>query len=327
MPKRSRAAFTLIELLVVIAIIAILIGLLLPAVQKVREAAARTKCLNNLHQLGLALHTYHDSHNQLPYGTTGAMNPQPQPNPASNTTAASVTGGNWLVYILPQMEQGNLYNQFWFFANYNDANPYPPSNTSNQNVGQQKVPNYYCPSGAKDTASTDFAGALPAHYVGIFGPGATSTTSPYYPYVTFPGTVNANSRLGMLLYYQSSYNNASGVVQLTDVTDGLSNTLMVGELSWTLPLTNPAPTPHWKAWTKGGTATPAVKNISAPINSNTVYDGATNFNDISLGSNHTGGCNFAFGDGSARFVNSNIDMNTYQALSTIAGKEVVQAPQ
>jgi prepilin-type N-terminal cleavage/methylation domain-containing protein/prepilin-type processing-associated H-X9-DG protein len=325
MPKRSRAAFTLIELLVVIAIIAILIGLLLPAVQKVREAAARTKCLNNLHQLGLALHAYHDTHMQLPAGAENSVVPRPIPNPDNQT--ANIRGTSWLVYILPQMEQGNLYGQYLFYENWNS--------TANLAIALQKVPNYYCPSGSKDlsTESSNGVNTNTTHYYGVMGPGPTNPTlvtvggqTFSYP-VSLPGTNGAFSPLGMMTTFNSAAPSV-GVVQLTDVLDGLSNTLMVGELSWNRPLTSPAPVNFYRSWTRGNNGgSGTTKNISAPINSNTVYNGSNNFNDISFGSNHTGGCNFAFGDGSARFVNSNADLPTLQALSTIAGREVAQAPQ
>src|SRR5437588_3731838 len=105
---RSRQAFTLIELLVVIAIIGILIGLLLPAVQKVREAASRISCANNLKQIGLAAHDYHDSVGRLPYAST---EPYAAQNDDSNLDLTLPFGPNWAVYLLPYVEQKNLYAQ------------------------------------------------------------------------------------------------------------------------------------------------------------------------------------------------------------------------
>ena len=138
--SRFQRGFTLIELLVVIAIIAILIGLLLPAVQKVREAAARMKCQNNLKQLGIALHAYHDANGKLPPGAENTV--WPKPNPPGNTT--TFQGTTWLVYILPYVEQNNLYNQYNFTVAYNNA--------TNLAVGTTKIPIYLCPSGGITTS-------------------------------------------------------------------------------------------------------------------------------------------------------------------------------
>src|SRR5882724_3153396 len=110
-----RSGFTLIELLVVIAIIAILIGLLVPAVQKVREAAARTQCINNLKQLGVALHAYHDVNKRMPPGNTGDWAPWNN-NPTLNAGAGG-WGSSWKVFILPYIEHGNIFNKWQFYSN------------------------------------------------------------------------------------------------------------------------------------------------------------------------------------------------------------------
>ena len=131
-PNR-RQAFTLIELLVVIAIIAILIGLLVPAVQKVREAAARTQCINNLKQLGVALHAFHDVNKRLPPGCASDVPPF--------ATGGGGHGSSWKVYILPYIEQGNIYNKWQFTGGSGWEN----ANNCNL-VHNVMIPVYRCPS-------------------------------------------------------------------------------------------------------------------------------------------------------------------------------------
>jgi prepilin-type N-terminal cleavage/methylation domain-containing protein/prepilin-type processing-associated H-X9-DG protein len=299
---RRNRGFTLIELLVVISIIAILVGLLLPAVQKVREAAARMKCQNNMKQLGLGVHLYHDAYQKLPPGAQGVM------------SATNTAGTSWLVLILPQIEQGNLYN------NYNTGLSY----TANLAVGTQPVPLHMCPSGAKLLSqSSAEPGNYTTHYYGIQGPGTGSG----YPIMPGSGGSSGNYSnppfAGMLIHFEAAML-IQGVVTLGDVTDGTSNTFMIGEMSYTPAIGTPDA--GYRRWIRGdnGAGAGAAKNIAYAIGS-TPFSG-NNLNDMSMGSNHIGGTNFCMGDGSVRFVNQATDVTLLWAVASINGKEAVSAP-
>jgi prepilin-type N-terminal cleavage/methylation domain-containing protein/prepilin-type processing-associated H-X9-DG protein len=314
--SRRHRGFTLIELLVVISIIAILIGLLLPAVQKVREAAARMKCANNAKQLGLGVHLYHDAFTKLPPGAQGTV----PANPVVSGGPTTVAGTSWLVLILQQVEQGNLYNTYSF------SYPY----TSNYAVGSFQVPLHVCPSGAKQVSGngSEVYNGVPnftTHYYGIMGPGSGTVnpmTGTAYP-VSNAGTNGAYSappNAGMMVHYDMGLS-IRGVVTLSDVTDGTSNTLMIGERSQN----EPPGTNSYRSWIRGDSGgSGATKNIASPLNSS--YYTGSNFNDISMGSNHIGGANFCMGDGSVRFITQLVDLPTLVALSSINGKEVVSVP-
>ncbi|OWK35516.1 DUF1559 domain-containing protein [Fimbriiglobus ruber] len=317
---RRRAAFTLIELLVVIAIIAILIGLLLPAVQKVREAAARAKCSNNIKQLGIALHAFHDVNGKLPPGSENVAVAFPGTTPATTVTP----GTSFLVYLLPQIEQGPLYAQYNFAATTGYLT------AANLAVGGVKVNTYQCPSGTQSLSGngSEASGGVEnftTHYYGVQGPGVTTLTlgSATYTYtVTSAGTNSSYSTAGMLTVTTASTTSPAKAVRLTDVTDGLSNTLMTAERSNNEPST----VDSYRSWVRGYSGgSGCTKNVTFAINS-TNYNGSSNFNDISFGSNHTGGANFGMGDGSVRFIAQSIDLATYIATSSIAGGEVVQLP-
>jgi len=149
--SRRRAGFTLIELLVVIAIIAILIGLLLPAVQKVREAAARLKCSNNFKQMGLAMHSYNDTYNHLPAGWVANASGNGQPSP----------GWSWATLILPFLEQGNLYNQLNPDVSTPGGVPAPTAT----NGLQAPLSVYRCPSDSGQAINTQFQSYATSNYV------------------------------------------------------------------------------------------------------------------------------------------------------------------
>jgi len=348
---RSGSGFTLIELLVVIAIIAILIGLLLPAVQKVREAAARMKCSSSLRQLAIACHNFHDQNNRLPPGSANDTSPF--------GNGAVGWGSSWKVYILPYIEQGNIYN-LWQFNNNSGY-----VNTANLNIvgGNVSIPVYRCPSSpAPDRGSRGGSnptnGLMIDSYTGIAGsviPGFVGATPVYNVNCCNGG--NSLATDNGILFAQSK-------VTMTGITDGTSNTILVGEQSDHLrdpnrqPLTAGytsgfGPTGLYM-WTMGAANTPpgssgstgdyrhfnctsvrysinAVGIVAAGTvgtsatahNAGVHNDGGTNF---PLSANHTGGVNVAMGDGSVRFLSNTTDLATLSALCTRAGGEVIANP-
>ncbi|WP_439630344.1 DUF1559 domain-containing protein [Gemmata sp.] len=332
---RPPRGFTLIELLVVIAIIAILIGLLLPAVQKVREAAARMQCSNNLKQLGLAVHNYHDTVQRLPPG--GA---EDQPPFGTDTGASGgAWGSSWMVYILPGIEQNAIASKWQYSGSSGVFNA-----NNNAAMAGATIKTFSCPSSPLKTGpSPSNSSACLANYVGIAG--AANGTIPGYTEArvnSLPsgGIVGGG---GMLI--------PNGQVRFTGVADGLSNTILISEQSNFLKDTSGAKQ-DWRATQPWGFSlgvksqgvppnftntpgsdnrSPAMCTIRYTINQTPAAGWANDIAgtgvgisgnntgaNIPLNSTHTGGVNVVFGDGSVRFLN---DSTTLAVLAAIATRD------
>ena len=298
-----RRGFTLIELLVVIAIIAVLIALLLPAVQQAREAARRSQCKNNLKQIGLAMHNYHELFQTFPPGYISV-------DPATGQMSAleGFSGAGWAVMLLPQIDQAPLYNKF----NLNVSITAP----ANAPLIRLPIPSFLCPSDAAPagvwTLNEDanpanaLAELATANYVAAFG--TVSLDDCENPVGTAPVTAQ-----GQCVGNGSIYHNSR--VRLRDFTDGTSSTVFVGERK------TKSADGWWSTWSgmvAGGEE--AGQRILGSMD-HTPNHPATHFDDFS--SSHVGGTHFLMGDGHVRFMSENIDTGLYQALGTIRGGEVV----
>ena len=354
--SRLRAGFTLIELLVVIAIIAILIGLLLPAVQKVREAAARMKCQNNLKQIGLALHNINTTEGKFPPGSLD-------------------NGAMWSSWLMPYLEQTAVYQALWVLPEngHNDAGIVGPSGsngdwaspdpgfanasitagvgTANYGVGgatgpaternvaacELLIPGFRCPSTT-----------LPEH---VYGPSyenwivqkrvpinyAVCGSGVRVQFYTASDAVNNDGA------FQHEWTGGAGTrLTVAAFTDGMSNTIFIGEenydlqASYTVAQLDLQGVGRRKAvWQFGSDSidcqfglneafgsTGVPMNLTSPGTS--VFSGAQlEAYIVSFGSRHTGGANFLLGDGSVKFIRDSIDAPTYSALGTRAGNEVI----
>jgi prepilin-type N-terminal cleavage/methylation domain-containing protein/prepilin-type processing-associated H-X9-DG protein len=285
-PLRRRA-FTLIELLVVIAIIAVLIGLLVPAVQKVREAAARLKCANNLKQIGLGLHNYHDT-----YGTF----PQALDVPSSTPLGRAGRSPGWMYRLLPYMEQGNTYQL----------------GALSSALHRTQISMYVCPSDPRGKTLASRNGDACTSYVGVAGDGhaevvgGVATSRPGWTNGVFAGECKG--------------------VCLTDIPDGTSTTVVVGERP-------PSADLLWGWWAMSSFDTVlAARNDYYYVTSNCRARLPGYFSPGKITDNcdtqhfwsvHTGGGNWLFGDGSVKFLDYTIGTTTLLSLASRNGGEVV----
>jgi len=297
---RRTHGFTLIELLVVIAIIAILVSLLLPAVQQAREAARRSTCKNNFKQAALALHNYHDVHSVFPPGIIWS-------SPTACGTATRL-GFTWSAFILPMMDQTNIYKNINFSLNVHQQKLAPSSTTlyhSEGNAGEV-ISAYVCPSDPYLTTLVAFAGALV--YSGTDG----SSPNDMGP-TNISGVANSTSRYCSATNFNTNPEQALGILHsysktsFAKITDGTSNTFLLVE---NVNRTQSAAVP----W-----ASLNVTDMTSGIN------GTTTGTYYTFGpeSHHTGGCHFAMADGSVRFVSQNIAKVSLDALATRAKGELI----
>jgi prepilin-type N-terminal cleavage/methylation domain-containing protein/prepilin-type processing-associated H-X9-DG protein len=306
---RLRRGFTLIELLVVIAIIGVLIGLLLPAVQKVRESANRLQCKNNLKQIGLALHNYHDRMKGFPLGYFSNLNGLAGRDSTGNCTYNETgPGWGWASYLLDDLEQGNLKQQIRFDLKIQDP--------LNAPIREVPLPIFTCPSEIESGSIT----VVDANGNPICNVGRSS-------YVAMNGvlgvTGDAFDNNGVFLRNRR--------MKMVDIKDGLSNTLFVGErasnmshATWTGAVTGgvvPAQRYPDSANQLANAEASAALVLAHGSRSHIPNDQLV-FDADAVSSFHPAGVNFLFGDGSVHNISNSIDGATYEALLTRAGGEL-----
>ena len=319
-PQPRLRAFTLIELLVVIAIIAVLVALLLPAVQQAREAARRSQCKNNLKQLGLALHNYHDTHGGFPPGGISHYAESAIPSAPNGPQSPPNQLAPWTVMVLPYLDDNNLYMKFNFSTNFRSASNDGVSQP-NHTLFEQPNVRFQCPS---DPNSDD---GVNSNYFGVQGGGPPPTT-------LGAGVVclaSSNHRV----FFSNGVLHHNSRTRFRDITDGTSNTFLVGETRYQQLASGHSANVFmsWSSsdclgstWGRPGVCASAVDPINSAKTGGRPMDPAR---DVTLdvftrtfGSHHVGGCHFTFCDGSVRFVSENINVGTYRLAAQRADGQV-----
>ncbi len=301
----AKKAFTLIELLVVIAIVAILIGLLLPAVQKVREAAARVSCTNNLKQIGLALHTFHDANNRLPTANTPAF-------------------GSGFTSTLPYLEQENIGRRYNPALSPTDATDADGDGQTNLSLGSARLKTFTCPSMVAPPQPAAFPGW--ASYALSIG----NQPNPFFPPGAGGNPAYDNGPIVRLIGGGSGGSTGQQGVTLLAITDGTSNTILAGEMGFQLRDYNFSSGPYAGQLRGGNTqwvwgyASYSFGSTGVMFNTTVGTPADVTARLGAFRSDHSGGANFAYSDGSVRFLaNGRIDPPTYRALGSRDGGEVI----
>jgi len=324
---KSRPGFTLIELLVVIAIIGILVAMLLPAVQQAREAARRMQCINNLKQVGLAMHNYHDTHNCLPPGNRSTLY------------------ATWALFILPQLDLGNLYN-LWDFNNGVNGRTY--TTAPNLTVVQTRIGVYTCPTDSpRSNVTSPTAPEIPHHnYAANYG-NASLSQQISYTGVEFKGAPFGNVQTDGSASVTNRPNR--GAVNFRLITDGMTSTVLVSELIqgsgfsgtnradlrgrimgysdggyFTTQNTPNSPITDWENTNYCVPPVPTGSiTFTNPQNPPCAQTNQFSYMQRASRSRHVGGVNSLLCDGSVRFFSNSIDLNVWRSAGATQDGEVI----